>query len=52
MEIIVSQVDPPEPPLHNQEKLLGVTWAMTGLNIGLLFASSYLVLKIYKLVQF
>ena len=52
MEIILTQENPPVPPLNNREKLLGVTWAMTALNLVLVFASSFLVVKVYKLVQF
>ena len=52
MEIILTQGDPPTPPLENQGRLLGVTWAMTGLNLVLVFASGFLVLKVFKLVQF
>ena len=38
--------------MHNQEKLLGVTWAMITLNIILILISIYMVNKVFKLVKF
>jgi len=48
----ISVLDPPEPAKHNQEKLLDVTWSMTTLNVILLVASFYIVIKVYRMVLF
>ena len=45
----ISQQEPAD-ALHNQGRLLGVTWSMTGLNVVLLMASIYLVFRVYRMV--